>query len=71
MAYEMAKKNNGAPGTDGVTFEDIETQGVATFLAQIQEEAQVNAWRKVGAFPLNSCRKLEDALLICAASGSK
>jgi RNA-directed DNA polymerase len=38
MAYEMAKKNNGAPGTDGVTFEDIETQGVATFLEQIQEE---------------------------------
>lgn len=38
MAYEMAKKNNGAPGTDGVTFEDIETQGVATFLTQIQEE---------------------------------
>lgn len=38
MAYEMAKKNNGAPGTDGVTFEGIETQGVATFLAQIQEE---------------------------------
>ncbi|MBA3570664.1 MAG: group II intron reverse transcriptase/maturase [Pyrinomonadaceae bacterium] len=38
MAYEMAKKNNGAPGTDGVTFEDIETQGVATFLEQIQDE---------------------------------
>ena len=38
MAYEMAKKNNGAPGTDGVTFEDIEAQGVATFLVQIQDE---------------------------------
>jgi len=38
MAYEMAKKNNGAPGTDGVTFEDIEAQGVAIFLVQIQDE---------------------------------
>ena len=37
-AYAMAKKNNGAPGIDGVTFEAIETQGVATFLLQIQDE---------------------------------
>ena len=38
MAYEMARKNNGAPGTDGVTFEDIEAQGVARFLEQIQDQ---------------------------------
>lgn len=31
-AYEMAKKSDGAPGSDGVTFEAIEEQGVATFL---------------------------------------
>lgn len=37
-AYAMAKKNNGAPGIDGVTFEAIEAQGVATFLLQIQDE---------------------------------
>jgi RNA-directed DNA polymerase len=38
MAYEMARKNNGAPGTDGVTFDEIEAQGVARFLVQIQDQ---------------------------------
>ncbi len=37
-AYEVAKANDGAPGSDGVTFEVIEEQGVAQFLAQIQDE---------------------------------
>jgi RNA-directed DNA polymerase len=37
-AYELAKKNDGAPGIDGVTFEFIEAQGVAAFLEQIQDE---------------------------------
>jgi len=31
-AYEMAKKNDGAPGMDGVTFEAIEESGVESFL---------------------------------------
>jgi RNA-directed DNA polymerase len=35
-AYVMAKKNNGAPGVDGVTFEAIEAQGVEPFLEQIR-----------------------------------
>ena len=37
-AYAMAKKNNGAPGIDGVTFEDIEAQGAEQFLEQIRDE---------------------------------
>jgi RNA-directed DNA polymerase len=37
-AYELAKKNDGAPGIDGVTFAVIEAQGVAAFLEQIQDE---------------------------------
>ena len=37
-AYDMAKANDGAPGSDGVTFEAIEEQGVAPFLGQIQDE---------------------------------
>jgi len=37
-AYALARKNNGAPGIDGVTFEVIEAQGVDAFLAQLQDE---------------------------------
>ncbi len=37
-AYAMAKKNNGAPGIDGVTFEAIEAQGAEAFLEQIRDE---------------------------------
>jgi RNA-directed DNA polymerase len=37
-AYEMAKRNDGAPGIDGVTFEAIEESGVERFLRQIRDE---------------------------------
>ena len=37
-AYLMARKNNGAPGIDGVTFEAIEESGVQEFLEQIRNE---------------------------------
>ena len=38
QAYSMAKENKGAPGSDGVTFEDIEKHGVESFLEQIRTE---------------------------------
>jgi RNA-directed DNA polymerase len=37
-AYAMAKENDGAPGSDGVTFKTIEAQGVEGFLEQIRDE---------------------------------
>jgi len=37
-AYQMAKRNEGAPGIDGVTFEVIEESGVGSFLKQLQDE---------------------------------
>ena len=37
-SYQMAKRNNGAPGIDGITFDDIEKAGVESFLRNIQEE---------------------------------
>src|SRR5271170_6911837 len=38
VAYALAKKNDGAPGVDGVTFAAIETQGVDAFLERIADE---------------------------------
>jgi RNA-directed DNA polymerase len=37
-AYELAKDNDGAPGSDGVTFQAIEERDVGQFLTQIQDE---------------------------------
>ena len=37
-AYRLAKQNKGAPGIDGVSFDDIEELGVLEFLSGVQEE---------------------------------
>jgi RNA-directed DNA polymerase len=37
-AYGAAKANNGAPGIDGVTFEDREARGVEPFLEHLRDE---------------------------------
>lgn len=37
-AYRIAKRNDGAPGIDGQTFEAIETMGVEPFLGEIRED---------------------------------
>jgi len=37
-AYAMAKKNNGAPGIDGVTFEDIEARAAQQYIEPIRDE---------------------------------
>jgi RNA-directed DNA polymerase len=48
-AYKLAKKNNGAPGIDGVTFEAIEAQGVEVFLEEIQDELIERTYRPLRA----------------------
>ena len=37
-AYKMARKNDGAPGVDGVTFAAIEAQGAEVLLEQLRDE---------------------------------
>src|SRR5438552_9106717 len=44
-ANELAKQNDGAPGTDGVTFEAIEVDGVEHFLDQLREELVQRSYR--------------------------
>src|SRR6516162_5650751 len=44
-AYQMAKGNGGAPGSDGVTFDAIEESGVENFLRQIQDELVHNTYQ--------------------------
>jgi RNA-directed DNA polymerase len=49
QAYALAKENDGAPGVDGVTFEAIETQGVAAFLEQIRDELVQRTYKPLPA----------------------
>ena len=44
-AYRDVKNNNGAPGIDGVTFNDIEKDGIEDFLEQIQNELASGMYR--------------------------
>ena len=37
-AYRLAKRNNGAPGIDGVTFEATQEAGLEAFLSGIRDE---------------------------------
>ena len=44
-AYRMARRNNGAPGIDGVTFEAIEAAGLEAFLEGIHGELVSETYR--------------------------
>ena len=44
-AYDLAKRKDGAPGLDGVTFEAIEAAGVEAFLTQLRDELVTRTYR--------------------------
>ena len=45
MFYRAAKRNGGAPGIDGQTFEDIEQTGRVDFLAAIREDLETGRYK--------------------------
>jgi RNA-directed DNA polymerase len=44
-AYRLAKENNGAPGIDGISFKDIEVDGVERFVDQLHQELVEQTYR--------------------------
>ncbi len=44
-AYALSKQHGGAPGVDGVTFEDIEAAGVERWLAAVGEALRTETYR--------------------------
>src|SRR5260370_15394616 len=52
-AYALAKSNDGAPGVDGQSFEDIESGGVGGWLKGIREELRKKTYQ-----PLRVRRKM-------------
>ena len=52
-SYKLAKQNKGAPGIDGVSFDEVESGGVEKFLQTIQDELITETY-----YPLRN-RKVE------------
>jgi RNA-directed DNA polymerase len=44
-AYGLARANAGAPGVDGMSFEQIEAQGLEVWLAGLREELVLKTYR--------------------------
>jgi len=44
-AYRLAKRNKGAPGIDGVTFETIESEGLVGFISEIRQSLLSDKYR--------------------------
>lgn len=44
-AYCTARRNGGAPGIDGKTFADVESEGLTSFLKEIQEELKTGKYK--------------------------
>lgn len=59
-AYLQAKRNGGAPGTDGLTFEDIERSGREAFLNAIREDLLARTYKPQAnrrvEIPKGSCK---------------
>src|SRR5262245_2009694 len=44
-AFALSRENGGAPGVDGVSFAQIEADGVARWLAELREEVRTGRYQ--------------------------
>src|SRR3974377_2336859 len=44
-AYELSRANAGAPGVDGMTFDEVDAQGVEAWLAGLREDLVSKTYR--------------------------
>src|ERR687891_520233 len=44
-AYRQAKRNGGAPGIDGQSFDDVERVGIVPFLEELQEDLRTGRYK--------------------------
>jgi RNA-directed DNA polymerase len=52
-AYHLAKQNRGAPGVDGVTFEQLEAEGVESLLEALSHELRDRSYRPLPGRQVN------------------
>ena len=52
-AYRLAKRNNGAPGVDGVRFAQVEAEGPEAFLEQLSQELREKTYRPLPCRQVN------------------
>lgn len=52
-AYRLAKQNDGAPGVDGVTFEQIEAEGVEKLLDAVSQELREKTYEPLPSRHVN------------------
>lgn len=53
VAYRRCRANRGAPGYDGISFKQIEDQGVDEWLERLQQELRVGGGRCQASCRLN------------------
>jgi len=52
-AYQLAKQNNGAPGVDGVTFEQVEREGSELMLEALSQELREKSYEPLPSRQVN------------------